>query len=147
MLHNALHLHEARTFYQYRRRRGCSLVNCGAHGVDGVEMTGRDRGSRHGVVFIDGVAETEKMVNTAFACISADFPMEFWTFVTNLTHVAQGQHAWRSGLREHVDGGAHGVRIGVVGVVDDQCTTDRRLALQATIDRRESFQTAYDRGG
>src|SRR4051812_19962912 len=81
MLHDAFHLHETRTFYQHRRGGDGNLLGCGANGVDSVKMARRECCPRRAVVCLDGVAhgvaQTEEMIDAAFARIGADLAVEF----------------------------------------------------------------------
>ena len=69
---------------------------------------------------MDCSPEREQLLDAALARVVADFGMELRALVADLAHVAQHQQARAGQLGQHVDGGAHRIGIGVVGVVDQR---------------------------
>jgi hypothetical protein len=64
-----------------------------------------------------GFAQRQQAVDTLALGIAADFVVELGAHLADLAHVAEHQDLSADGRREDVDAGAHRVRVGVVGVV------------------------------
>jgi hypothetical protein len=65
---------------------------------------------------------------------------------TDFAHVAQHQEFHSCLAREHGDGRAHRIRIGVVGIVEDDGTALTGPFLQPPLHRLETGEPAHDRG-
>src|SRR5450830_1985444 len=114
MLHNAFHFHESRTFYQDRGIGNGNLLHRCADGFDRLEMARR---CSHCCTRCNcaieclygetrGVAEAEEMIDALRSGISTNLFMKLLSFVTNLAHIAQHQHARCSGSDQYIDGSA-----------------------------------------
>jgi hypothetical protein len=125
-LDHALHLHEARaldgTLAQVLRAHGRLQA------LDVVEMAAAKGHGR-----VDGQRASASSCSMPRARIGADLGVEGRPLVAHLAHVAQHQQARAGQLGQHVDGGAHRIGVGVVGVVDQR---ERAAPAQRTVRER-----------
>ena len=60
----------------------------------------------------------KQVFNAALTRIATCFFVELWPLVAHFTHITHHQQPGAGQLCEYVNGGAHGVRVGVVGVIN-----------------------------
>src|SRR5690606_27672715 len=89
--------------------------------------------------------KSKKRVYAAFARVSADFGMHGGTVFTDLAHSAKHQGATPRQRGQHIDGGAHGIGIGIVAVIDQLVTVRQCMQLHPPGNWIEGFQTACNR--
>src|ERR1041385_7178373 len=87
-----------------------------------------------------GLAEREQAGNALGARVGAYLAVELGTLGADFSHVAEHQDARPGAGSEHVDRRTHGVRVRVVGIVDEGGATARLLDLQAPRVRPERGQ-------
>jgi len=80
------------------------------------------------------------------AGITADLGVECRAVRSDFTHVAQYQEFRARGAREHLDRGDDRIRIGVIGIVEDDAAALAGLFLQPPPHRFESGEPARNRG-
>ena len=94
------------------------------------------------------LADRPQRLDAALLRIGTDLGMERDTLVADLAHVAEHEPARSRQPDQHIDRGAHRVRIRVVGVVDQGHAAAgplEYLRLRAPADRREGGEAAGDR--
>jgi hypothetical protein len=93
------------------------------------------------------LAQRQQALDAALARVVADLGVEGRALVADLAHVAQHQQARARQFGQHVDGGAHGIGVGVVGVVDQRqraAADGQRDGARAALDRLEGLQPRGD---
>ena len=93
------------------------------------------------------VTQREQVLNASRFRVVARLGMKLGPLRSDLAHVAQHQQARARQASQHVDGSAHGIGIGVVGVVHQCVGTTVEHARQrprATFDGFKRFQPARD---
>ena len=94
---------------------------------------------------LDGlVPHGQQRVDAGAAGESTDLRVHGRGIRTQLAHIAHDENFSSGGLRQHRNGGGHGIRIGVVGIVDDHGAVQPRLALQAALGSRVGRESAGD---
>ncbi|CAM5196482.1 hypothetical protein CDEN61S_04220 [Castellaniella denitrificans] len=91
-----------------------------------------------------GGSQGQQRVHAALAGIGADLGMHGRPLVADFGHVAQHQDAPAIQPGQHVDGGADGIRIGVVAVVDQLEAVGQRPGLHPAAHRGEGRQAGRD---
>ncbi len=91
------------------------------------------------------LARREQPIDAGRARVLADLPMEGDALVADLTHIAEHQPARAADAREHGDGGAHRIRVRIVGVVNDRGALGSRLGLEPAGKRPEGGQRTLRR--
>ena len=74
--------------------------------------------------------------------IHADLGVKIPALIADFAHIAKHQQLASRRTCEHVDGGAHRIGIGVIGIVDQQRALPTALDLQPALYRGESGQRA-----
>ncbi len=141
---DALHPHEARALDEQRRIGRRRARDVARQRLDRVEMRAGLAEGRRG---LGGErARGQHPLDACRARVRADLAVVFRPAFADLAHVAQHQPARRRRRRQHVDGGAHRVRVGVVRVVDDRGAIRRAERRESPGDRTERLQSLRDGG-
>ncbi|MNL62781.1 hypothetical protein D3C87_1868380 [compost metagenome] len=69
--------------------------------------------------------------------------MQGGAVVPDLAHVAQHQDTCAADTRQHIDGNANRIGVGIVGVVDEQRSVAHLLVLHASRHRGEASQRTH----
>src|SRR5690606_14137554 len=83
-------------------------------------------------------------IQAVAACVLADVPVGLLFGCTQLAHIPQRQYPLTVQGSQHIDGSADRGRVGVVGVVDDQCAVVSGQAAAADGDRLQGRQAVGD---
>jgi hypothetical protein len=143
-LHHLFHLHESRSLHQHAAHLGQRLPHRCQQRCHVVKMRGRAKGLR-------GVprqrAQRVQPLDAACTRMGPGLGVELRPLVAHLAHIAQHQQARRGQFGQHLDGGVHGVRVGVVAVVhhgDGALAATHTQRTRTALDRRERAQAARD---